>query len=89
MRSQPEIPTQRTVSGFVDQVAEEVALVLLPDVHGNWEGYRLPKTLLPLGVKEGMWLQVQVQRHLPDQSPDGKQLRRSFSRQDQGGDFRL
>jgi len=89
VRSQPEIPTQRTVSGFVDQVAEEVALVLLPDVHGNWEGYRLPKTLLPIGVKEGMWLQVQVQRHLPHQSPDEKQLRRSFSRQDQGGDFRL
>jgi DUF3006 family protein len=79
--------TSRVTRAFVDRIEESVAVLR---IDGAGTTVELPAALLPEGAGEGAWVEIAIHPvEAPDGAAAGEALRRTLSRDDDGGDFSL
>jgi hypothetical protein len=76
-------PSSRSTRLFVDEIDGASARLLRDE-----EVVSLPVALLPAGVREGDWVQLDVGIVEPPPS-DAEERRRQLAKDDPGGDFKL
>jgi hypothetical protein len=78
-------PRARNARAFIDAVEDETARLMIGE-----HSFDLPTSLLPVGAREGDWIEISIARAKP--GPDGGDIetrRRKLGRDDPGGDIKL
>lgn len=78
---------------FIDSVADGVARLSAPTpASGGADlapGLSFPAALLPAGVGEGAWIEVQIHATTPPAGQDNAAARQRLGQGDDGGDLKL
>lgn len=89
----PAVPTGTVTHRlFIDSVADGVARLSAPTPASGADpapGLSFPAALLPAGVGEGAWIEVQIHATSPPAGQDNAATRQRLGQADDGGDLKL